>query len=424
MILEFIGIRDALLSGRARYVALQESYLNSSTTFTIGGYTRVRSQYRYLKQEYLIPLGVSIHQASDLDRIGSLHPTVPGRPLLVARHATILSHQHLPRTLNRKVEVGRVVGQACGRVWKARAAASRAAECYEAWDSLLTPGCAHVHLLACDQIQDTYVVERYASLLPPSELTACGTAQEQAVRDQRIVSRGLLRETLALYLPDCTSGRELRLARGPHGKPCLAPDGHHEPSALHFNASNTVHTMGVAVAQGGEVGLDLEACGRLARNDPLSFARRRFSPLEAEAMQGCTSEAERRALFIRLWVLKEAYLKARGTGIAGSSGLRSFAFGIEDRAGSPAHISLRPDPARPDGDWTFWLLEPWHGVLSALCMSSGVSEHGPEGAGLRLWAMDAEGARRGCRPARMIACGRHTAQPSWEDGPTQARSRL
>lgn len=55
MILEFIGIRDALLSGRARYVALQESYLNSSTTFTIGGYTRVRSQYRYLKQEYLIP---------------------------------------------------------------------------------------------------------------------------------------------------------------------------------------------------------------------------------------------------------------------------------------------------------------------------------------------------------------------------------
>ncbi|KAL6778362.1 hypothetical protein ACKKBG_A17905 [Auxenochlorella protothecoides x Auxenochlorella symbiontica] len=182
--------------------------------------------------------------------------------------------------------------------------------------------------------------------------------------------------------------------------------------------------MGVAVAQGGEVGLDLEACGRLARNDPLSFARRRFSPLEAEAMQGCTSEAERRALFIRLWVLKEAYLKARGTGIAGSSGLRSFAFGIEDRAGSPAHISLRPDPARPDGDWTFWLLEPWHGVLSALCMSSGVSEHGPEGAGLRLWAMDAEGARRGCRPARMIACGRHTAQPSWEDGPTQARSRL
>lgn len=49
------------------------------------------------------------------------------------------------------------------------------------------------------------------------------------------------------------------------------------------------------MAQGGEVGLDLEACGRLARNDPLSFARRRFSPLEAEAMQGAGGVFGRRA---------------------------------------------------------------------------------------------------------------------------------
>jgi phosphopantetheinyl transferase len=42
---------------------------------------------------------------------------------------------------------------------------------------------------------------------------------------------------------------------------------------------------------------------------------------------GCGSEAEQAQLFTRLWALKEAVVKARGTGISAAPGLKGFAVG-------------------------------------------------------------------------------------------------
>ena len=65
-----------------------------------------------------------------------------------------------------------------------------------------------------------------------------------------------------------------------------------------------------AVTDAGDVGIDVEFPGR-PRNIP-GIADRYFSPAEAEWLASQTPDH-----FYMLWVLKEAWLKATGAGIAG-----------------------------------------------------------------------------------------------------------
>ncbi len=118
---------------------------------------------------------------------------------------------------------------------------------------------------------------------------------------------------------------------------------------------------GCVVAPAGvAVGLDVERWGRVPRTkNVMALARRRFAPEEVAALQGvctrlalvvatphtesarpippraplpyraaCGSDEERAQLFSCLWALKEAVVKARGTGISATPGsLKGFAVG-------------------------------------------------------------------------------------------------
>jgi hypothetical protein len=88
---------------------------------------------------------------------------------------------------------------------------------------------------------------------------------------------------------------------------------------LQSSVSHSAELALIAVANGRAVGVDVEAmrAGRRLQ----AIAESRFSPGEAAALRAL-DESERDAAFYRLWVRKEAYLKATGEGIAG--GLDSF----------------------------------------------------------------------------------------------------
>jgi 4'-phosphopantetheinyl transferase len=93
----------------------------------------------------------------------------------------------------------------------------------------------------------------------------------------------------------------------PHGKPVLGD------SPVHINLSHTGDAAMIAVAS-SPVGVDIEP-GQSGR-DWLKLSRRFFSGAEAEWVReaGPVVAAER---FLRLWVRKEAILKATGEGLPG-----------------------------------------------------------------------------------------------------------
>jgi len=125
---------------------------------------------------------------------------------------------------------------------------------------------------------------------------------------------------LSSYLPG-TTPRELRfLADG--GRPELAPP--FDASGLVFNLAHTHGLVVLAVARNGPLGIDVE---NYDKRVPLEVARRYFSRVESDALQALPGDAQPRR-FLRLWTLKESYLKALGTGIAG--GLESMTFHIDD----------------------------------------------------------------------------------------------
>jgi 4'-phosphopantetheinyl transferase len=130
-----------------------------------------------------------------------------------------------------------------------------------------------------------------------------------------------------------------------------------------------------AVARRRAVGIDVE--NRLRPMRFMQVARRFFAPSEVEALTALPEE-ERPAGFYRFWTLKEAYVKARGVGIA-SMPLASFWFRLDDAA--PPAISF----AHPEAEqrrWEFSLFHPTDRHIVALAVEQ--SGAGTTSAQLRL----------------------------------------
>ena len=194
----------------------------------------------------------------------------------------------------------------------------------------------------------------------------------ESVRTERLLSKVLARSALARYAGVPPSVRALlchtpfltwhlqalRFRRGVHGKPWLEA-----PAAtprLSFSVSHTASLVLCAVSC-AEVGLDCEPASRGSNAEvghegarELRLARRYFCASEVEALAQLAPGPERRALFLQLWTLKEAYVKARGDGIA-MLPLSSFSFDL--RGGN---ISAAPQSITSD----------WHVSLLSLALSS------------------------------------------------------
>jgi 4'-phosphopantetheinyl transferase len=90
---------------------------------------------------------------------------------------------------------------------------------------------------------------------------------------------------------------------------------------LHFNLTHTDGLVAMAVCRHPRVGIDAEKL----KVPPLAVVERFFSPAEAAQLRALPPESQPRR-FMQLWTLKEAYLKAVGTGLAGGLGRMSFIF--------------------------------------------------------------------------------------------------
>lgn len=127
-------------------------------------------------------------------------------------------------------------------------------------------------------------------------------------RNAYVRTRGTLRVLLGHYLE--RDPARIALVSNSHGKPRLADTG--EDRGLVFNLSHSEDRALLAFARDTALGVDLESLR--PRHDLEGLAKICLSPEEMARWNTAAAEA-RLPEFIRLWVCKEAFVKAVGRGI-------------------------------------------------------------------------------------------------------------
>ncbi|MDA8620921.1 4'-phosphopantetheinyl transferase superfamily protein [Planctomycetota bacterium] len=181
----------------------------------------------------------------------------------------------------------------------------------------------------------------HAHLMSPHERARYERFRGDRLRHDFLMARALVRRTLSRYADVAPEDWTFEL--GSHGKPSIA---RRHGSRVRFNLSHTRGMIACAVRLDEEVGLDVETSAR--RNDITRIADRFFSAEEVRALRTLPA-AEHPARFFTYWALKEAYIKARGLGLAIPLG--AFTFRVD--GGGPIGIELDERITEDPGGWRF-----------------------------------------------------------------------
>ena len=147
-----------------------------------------------------------------------------------------------------------------------------------------------------------------ATLLDRKELSRADRFLYPGPRRRFILLRAALRDLLCDRL-DCDNDN-LSFGSAEHGKPfALVGD---VPAAIQFNVSDSGRHGLIAIAPQGQIGIDAEE--RSTARDLDGLAETVFGPDE-QAYVASARGPEKVHRFYRLWTMKEALLKALGTGL-------------------------------------------------------------------------------------------------------------
>jgi 4'-phosphopantetheinyl transferase len=194
-----------------------------------------------------------------------------------------------------------------------------------------------------DDLLTEEAAEACAALLSEDERARWQRFRFERHAREFLATHALARTALSHYHP--LAPQAWRFQVNAHGKPATDPE-----CGLRFNLSNSVGLVVCLIAHGVNVGVDVEPYDR--SDKILELAPEVFSPGElAELGELGGDEQLQRGL--SLWTLKEAYIKARGMGLA--LPLKKFSFLFDGVEG----LRLELDPSLDDdaGRWQFCLLE-------------------------------------------------------------------
>lgn len=151
--------------------------------------------------------------------------------------------------------------------------------------------------------------ERALDMLDEHELARWKRFRVEGARHRFALCRAALRINLCERLR--CSNRELSFGYLKHGKPFAKVDG--RPSGVSFNVSHSGEHGLIGFAKREGLGVDLEV--RAPGRDFDGIGRMVYGPRERLALSTAAGP-EKAELFYRFWSLKEALIKALGTGFA------------------------------------------------------------------------------------------------------------
>ncbi len=183
-------------------------------------------------------------------------------------------------------------------------------------------------------------------ILTTAELAQADRCRLPLVRQRKIVARARLRQILSHYLN--IHPRSIKISLGAYGKP--------QVKGLEFNISHSENLAVYAISQ-QPVGIDIEYRRSLEMD---SLVQRFFAPAELASWQQLPAP-QRELAFFRAWTMKEAYLKAIGTGLHTSLA----AVVVEMDINKPGSLWATPDT----GKWQLKILTLPDGYVGTVVMS-------------------------------------------------------
>lgn len=206
-----------------------------------------------------------------------------------------------------------------------------------------------------------------ATVLTPAEQEHAARFRSAQARQQFMVARAILRLILSRYLG--LLPQQLRLRTNPWGKPELDPEPASLQPRLTFNLSHSEALALYAVTGGRAIGIDLEYLRPLPEAELEQLAARYFAPAEYRTLLSLADE-EKLPAFFRCWTSKEAYVKARGQGLA----LPLDAFEVSLTPASPARLLASTEEPDAPQRWSLLAIEPAPAYTAALAVEGHI-EH-------------------------------------------------
>jgi len=212
---------------------------------------------------------------------------------------------------------------------------------------------------------DPAAIEALSGILSKEEQNRAARFRFSLHRGRFIASHGILRKILGCYLGHAPGA--IHYSADAHGKPhlsalCRVIDR----GDLRFNLSHSRDMALYAVAVNRDIGIDVEHAGRSCQ--ALKMAARFFSPDEAAAL-GNLPERLREKAFFACWTRKEAYLKARGSGL--SAPLDQFSVTVHPE--EPPALLHAAWNDRAHLKWTLFDVDPGGGFMAAVAVEGRVA---------------------------------------------------
>lgn len=177
--------------------------------------------------------------------------------------------------------------------------------------------------------------------LLPHEIERYQHIIAESAKREYLITRVFLRRVLSDYYPQIATN-EWYFKTNEHGRPQIDNPIN---SKLDFNISHTKGLIVILIRKDNDYlfGVDVEQKGRARRL--LDIAERFFSPQEAADLKTLPRDDQPQR-FIEYWTLKEAYIKAKGMGLA--LPLDHFSFDLKNMASIDIlfDAKLNDDPNR------------------------------------------------------------------------------
>ena len=147
-------------------------------------------------------------------------------------------------------------------------------------------------------------------LLSPDERERAARFHFERHRRRYLIAHIALHRILSRYLQ--IDPARLSFDLGSNGKPKLHPAL--ASDSVEFNISHSNEMALVAINRVGDIGVDIEYVKPEFKFEEI--AERFFTAREVASLRGLPSVLQRQAFF-KCWTCKEAFLKAKGTGLSG-----------------------------------------------------------------------------------------------------------